>query len=387
MTTSTQATTNNTPATDTKVNPFLAVFAKEEAKIEAEFNKSFTASVEKSKQLTDAACQSMNITLSDAASDIYGLLLSANASDSIAAASGKQLADAVDVMITAYFKGNKEALQPVVDASNVWVKTKCKGEVKTANIPNNLRLLVSRHSQSMAEGDEENEGLANYKLTISVEGKKNEKAILIKEGPLKAPAKKTAAQKVFESITKMDSLDRDELLALVATDAAMLAQFATLSALEAVKKDAVTKDHVADLENRRNAAAKLEDDLNEELEEKSEAKLALTDKVLDMKDKLAEVETKLTEQRVTLEGLEKGKSRLRKAEKIAEREEEISIATAIMQELLAESEELEGNIRKEAAQLIKAEKALDAADEAYNNQAYLVSTLGKQVQEARAQIH
>lgn len=378
------ATKNTT--TQTTINPFLAVLAQETQKLEqkqsAKITKQVNETVEQSKLLAEAACQSLQITLSDTATEFYGLMVASASTDGIAAASGAQLAESVVNMITAYYNGNKESLQPIIDASNMWITTKAKGECKTANLPNNLRLLVSRKSVDIATGEDETP-VHDYKLTLSTEGAKGEKVITIKEAPLKAKAKKTAAQKVFDTITKLDVLDADELIRLISTDAQLTSQFATLAAISDAKTDEVTRDTVHQLEARRNAAVTKEDDLQDALDAASEAKGQLVDELNDARDQLEENEDMLTHKREETLKLEGKLKRARKEETKAQVADDLLIANEQLQDLLEDNKLITEGVNKLAAKVETATKALNKADEAYNSQAHLVAQIGTQLESAR----
>ncbi|CAL9976010.1 hypothetical protein VPHK449_0012 [Vibrio phage K449] len=378
--------TTSNKTTQTTINPFLAVLAQETEKLEkkqsAKITKQVTETVEQSKLLAEAACQSLQITLSDTATEFYGLMVASASTDGIAAASGAQLAESVVNMITAYYNGNKESLQPIVDASNMWITTKAKGECKTANLPNNLRLLVSRKSVDIATGEDETP-VHDYKLTLSTEGAKGEKVITIKEAPLKAKAKKTAAQKVFDTITKLDVLDADELIRLISTDAQLTSQFATLAAISDAKTEEVTRDTVHQLEARRNAAVTKEDDLQDALDAASETKGQLVDELNDARDQLAENEDMLTYKREETLKLEGKLKRARKEETKAALAEDLEVANEQLQDLLEDNASITEGVNKLAAKVETATKALNKADEAYNSQAHLVAQIGTQLESAR----
>lgn len=380
----TKTTNSNVPA-----NKFLAMFAKESARIESEMAQAFESSQNEAKQLTEAACDAIGVQLSEQASSIYSCMLSATAGDDIASATGKKLADSIQTLIEAYYAGDKEAMSPVTEACEVWIKVKHEGAAKTANIPNNMRLLVGRRSQAWAQPEDgqamlESDGQAmhDYKLVLSVD--KKSKSVVIKEAKLGTGNGKTKAQKVFDAMTKLDVMDKDELIRLVATDAALLAQFASLGTLQAVKSEAVTKDTISQLEARRNAAVNTEDDLQDKLDVASEAKLALCDKIADVEDEITDIEAALTMKSADIKKLEASVKRCKKPETKAAKTEELEIARAALSTMLEKCEDKESEKETLAAQLNKAVKALDDADAAYNNQAYLVASIGKEIENARA---
>lgn len=377
----TTAANNTTPATEKK-NRFLAMFQEEDKRIETEIADTFASAMEESKQLTEATCEALGIKLSDKASDIYGYMLSANASEGLQATSGAQLAEAIQSLIEAYYNGDKAAMQPVVDACSVWIATKHEGDVKTANIPNNMRLLVSRRSQAWAK-PEEGQQMADYKLVISVEGNKGAKTVVIKETKLGAGNGKSKAQKVFNAVTKLDALDRDELLRLIATNADLLSQFASLSALQSVKQEEVTKDTVSQLEVRRNAAAEREDELQHELDEISEVKLGLCDQIADIEDRLQELELQSTATSGDIKKAEASVKRCKKEETKAAKQAEVELLQGKLAVILEEIEAQEEDKAKLVQKREKAMKSLDAADAAYNNQAHLCSVIGKELETAR----
>lgn len=372
----TKTTNSNVPA-----NKFLAIFAKESERIENEMAQAFESSQNEAKQLTEAACDAIGVQLSEQASSIYSCMLSATAGDDIAASTGKKLAESIQTLIEAYYAGNKESMQPVIDACNVWIKVKHEGKTNTSNIPNNMRLLVSRRSQAWAQ-PEDGQTMHDYKLVLTVD--KKSKAVTVKETKLVSSNGKTKAQKVFDAMTKLDVMDKDELIRLVATDAALLAQFASLGTLQAVKSEAVTKDTISQLEARRNAAVNTEDDLQDKLDAASEAKLALCDKIADIEDEITDIEASLTAKSADIKKLEASVKRCKKPETKAAKTEELEIARAALSTMLEKCEDKENEKETLAAQLNKAVKALDDADAAYNNQAYLVASIGKEIENARA---
>lgn len=387
MTTSNKATSN----TQATLNPFLAVFAEQTAKLEEQQLKAVTKQINKTttdnKMLAEAACQQLNIELSQEANDFYGLMIAATSTDGLAAASGAQLAEAIVNMTTAYYNGNKAALQPVVDASNIWITSKAKGECKTANIPNNLRLLVSRKSVEIATGEDDKNPVHDFKLTLSTEANEQKvKVVSIKEAPLKTKAKKTKAQKVFDTITNLDVLDADELISLIATDAALSAQFGTLASINDAKNEVVTRETIAQLEARRNAAVTKEGDLQDTLDATTETKCELVDQLDEKRDELEENEKALTakrEEKLLLEGKLK---RARKEETKKQLADDLLIASEQLDDLLGDNTVITEEVNKLAEKLETAQKSLNKADEAYNNQAHLVATLATNLEKSRAQL-
>lgn len=387
MTTSNKNTQTNT----TTVNPFLAVFAEQTAKLEEQQLKAVTKQINKTttdnKMLAEAACQQLNIELSQEANDFYGLMIAATSTDGLAAASGAQLAEAVVNMTTAYYNGNKQALQPIVDASNIWIASKAKGECKTANLPNNLRLLVTRKSVEIATGEDEQSPLHDFKLTLSTEANEQKvKTVIIKEAPLKAKTKKSKAQKVFDTITKLDVLDADELISLIATDAALSAQFGTLASINEAKSEIVTRESIAQLEARRNAAVSKEDDLQDTLDAATEKKCELVDQLDEKRDELEENEKLLTAKREEKLSLEGKLKRARKEETKKQLADDLLIASEQLDDLLGDNEVITEEVNKLAKKLDDAQKALNKADEAWNNQAHLVTTLAVNLEKSRAQL-
>lgn len=384
-------TTKTTKSNATTLNPFLAVFAEQTAKLEAEQLAAVTKEINKTttdnKMLAEAACQQLNIELSQEANDFYGLMIAATSTDGLAAASGAQLAESVVNMTTAYYNGNKEALQPIIDASNIWIASKAKGECKTANLPNNLRLLVTRKSVEIATGDDEQNPVHNFKLTLSTEANEAKvKTVVIKEAPLKAKAKKTKAQKVFDTITKLDVLDADELISLIATDAALSAQFGTLASINDAKNEVATRESIAQLEARRNAAVEKEDDLQDTLDAATDKKCELVDLLDDKNDELAENEKLLTAKREEKLALEGKLKRARKEETKAQLADDLLVASEQLDDLLGDNEVITNEAHQLAIQLSAAQKSLNKADEAYNNQAHLVQTLATNLEKSRAQL-
>lgn len=383
-------TTKNTQA-QTKVNPFIAALAAqteqlEQAQAEA-MQKEVANTVSQSKLLAEAACTSLKIDLSETATEFYGLMVASASTDGIAQASGAQLAESIVTMVTAYYAGDKEALQPIVDASNMWITTKAKGECKTANLPNNMRLLVSRKSVEIATGEDANAPLHDYKLTLSTKANDQKiKMVSIVEAPLKAKAKKTAAQKVFDTITKLDVLDADELIRLISTDAQLSAQFGTLAAINDTKSEEVTRDTIHQLEARRNAAVTKEDDLQDALDVASETKGALVDELNDKRDELTENETLLTAKREEMLKLEKSLKRARKQERKTALADDLLIANEQLQDLLQDNAAITEEVNNLAGKVEKATKALNEADESYNSQAHLVAQIGTQLETARTSL-
>lgn len=377
--------------TTQKVNPFLAVFAQETAKIEQAqaktIEKQITKTTEENKLLAEAACQQLGFDLSAEANEFYGLMIASASTDSIAAASGAQLAESVVNMVSAYYNGNKQALQPIVDASNIWIASKASGECKTANLPNNLRLLVSRKSAEIATGDDDQNPVHEFKLTLSTAADENKvKSVVIKEAPLKAKTKKSAAQKVFDAITKLDVMDADELISLIATDAALSAQFGTLASINEAKQTEVTRETIAQLEARRNAAVTKEDDLQDALDAATETKCELVDQLQDLQDELATNEQALTAKREEKLQIEGKLKRARKEESKAQYSEDLLVVSEQLDDLLGDNETLTKEVNALVSKVETAQKKLNKADEAYNSQAHLVSQLANTLEKSRAQL-
>lgn len=383
--------TSKTTTQNQNTNPFLAVFAQETAKIEAAQNETISKQIaetkESSKLLAEAACQQLGFDLSVEANEFYSLMIASASTDGIAAASGAQLAESVITMVTAYYNGNKQALQPIVDASNIWIASKASGECKTANLPNNLRLLVSRKSAEIATGDDAQSPLHDYKLTLSTAADDNKvKSVVIKEAPLKAKTNKSAAQKVFDAITKLDVMDADELISLIATDAALSAQFGTLASINDAKASEVTRDTIAQLEARRSAAVTKEDDLQDELDAATEAKCELVDQLNDLRDELEVNEAALTAKREEKLQIEGKLKRARKEETKAQYAEDLEVVSEQLDDLLGDNETITAEVNALVAKVDAAQKRLNKADEAYNNQAHLVAQLASNLEKSRAQL-
>lgn len=376
----------NTQAT-AKTNPFLAIFAEQTAKIEADaqkaINKQLTKLQEDNRLLVEAACTQKGVAISAESQEFYSLLVASCSTESIAAASGAHLAEKVVSMVGAYYAGNDLALQPIVDASNIWIEAKCSGEVKTANIPNNLRLLVSRKSVEIASDEA---APHDYKLVLSVEKGDAGKSIIVKRAPLKAKAEKTAAQKVFDALTKLDTMARDELIALISTDAAMVVQFAVVVSMNTGKIEAITKEGLKELENRKHAASEKEDILQESLDQATESKLQLADELGDAQDLLAENEIALTAKREQLDALNGKFKRARNDDTRKQLSEELLIVNAQLEDLLAVNAELTANVQNVQKRLDKAQDRMSKVSREYDAQAQLVTELAKQAEKVRAQL-
>ncbi|WHM52695.1 hypothetical protein vBVpaS1601_90 [Vibrio phage vB_VpaS_1601] len=358
-------------------NKYLSIFAEQTKAIEAEQTASLSSTINQSitnyTQLAEAASQALSLDITPEAHRLYGLLTSTAATDSVSSLSGAELASTVISLITAYFNGNKEALQPVVDATCMWIASKHNNEVKTANIPNNLRLLVSRKSSAYAQEND-----IDTKLILSVE----DKNIIIKEAPLKPKKLTSKAQKVFTAITGLDHSSRDELVQLISTDAQLMSMFATaivpISSTTATKQSP-NQEAKQQLKARLEAAVNKEDKLMDEYDFAKEEEEALLEKLIVAKEALEENEKLLTNQRKLTEGAAIKAKRARKPESVEAANDELEVAQNRMEELLTANTELTSEVNALAKKVEKAMKSVASADEAYNAQANYVAQLSKQV--------
>ena len=352
------------------------------AATEAGLNTSFHTSIAEVVSLATSASEAFGQPLSDTTAKLYGLITSVNASDGISKLSGAELASTVEKLLEAYYGGNKSALTPIIEATNLLIDVKHAGVVKTANIPNNLRLLVSRKSAIAAE----NAG-SKVKLVLSAEGNsKATKVIVIKGVDIKTSSKKSVAQKQFESFSKFDALDHEELARLIASDANLLKYYAILGTVADTKKEASAHTTVTNLEVRRNTAADREDKLQDILDQAGELKLKLVDEANDLEDKKAVLIAQAKNLSGSIKDLEAAISRCRKEDTKAAKEEELEIARVALAEA---SEEMDFTDKLMTGLAVKIEKAvskLNKADEAYSNQAHLVVAIGKEISKAKAEL-
>lgn len=360
MTTTTKATatkaatnkaTNRQATKAAKPDPF-AMFKKQAEKANAKLTESFDNAVSKEVEIATNALAKFERTATDGTSDVYNLLIATNTADSLQAASGAKLAELVQSMIESYYKGNKEALQPVIEACGLWLQLKTDGTVKTANIPNNLRLLVGRRSTWYAQENE-----LDIKLTLSTDGGN----LVIKESPVKAAPKKTQAQKVFEVLTKLDMLELDELSRLCATDGRLVDALSTIGAITNGKSVAVEVSR-KDLEARRNAASETEGRLDTELAQAMDVKADLADKVADLEDRLQANEDQLTKVRSELATAPEDKK-----------------ATTLLAKLIKADGAITKELNKAREDLRKANDKVGSLDKAYSVQAKLCATLGQRL--------
>lgn len=368
----------NTPS----VNPFIALTAKKSATITKALTTQFDKAVNKEVTLATDALAHFDAEVSETATSLYSLIIATNTGDSLSAASGAALAAQVQTMIESYYAGNKDALAPAVEASHLWVSLKTDGEVKTENLPNSIRLLVGRRSSQHARDNE-----LDTKLTLSCDGKKGAKTIVIKESPLKAAPQKTQAQKVFDQITKLDALSIDELTRLFATDGRLSAAFSSLAEISTAKAEKMTQSAVAELVQRRDAASTKESELDDVLAAALEKKSQLVDDVADIEDRLAENETALTNERLALEKAVKAGTAAKKADTKEKHAETAAIAQERIDELLLVNSEIEAELGKARKALAKAQLAVEAADTQYTAQAQLCANIGQKLAKAEAVLH
>lgn len=389
MTTKTTATKKATKTTKTAkqpaINPFIAALAKQTESAERATKKAIQTNVAKlqtkSVEIADKACADLGVELSTASHDFYGLLVASYSTESIAKASGDELAQRVTAMIESYYSGDKEAVQPIIDAANIWVVAKHKGEAKTDNLPNNLRLLVTRKSVLTATGEDTSSPAHDYKLTLSVD--KATKQVVIKEAPLKKSKAASAAQKVFKALTGLDTLDLDELVTLVATDAALVQAFSMAASLSQAGEVEATKEALESLETRALAASKKEDELFDAQEKALESKLELADQLGDKLDELAVNEQALTSCRVNIESLTKKAKNARKADVKEQLADDLEVANAQLSELLGANEAITSEVAQLEKALATAQKELDTLAAQYDNQARLAAEIGKKASQVK----
>lgn len=360
-------------------NKYLAMFSEQSQLLKSTQREAQLASINttitEATQLAQAASQALNLSITEEAQRFYGLLLASSSTDEVSAASGAELAETVVKLVSDYYAGDIEALQPVVDATNMWIAANHEGVAKTANIPNNLRLLVSRKSQAYAEENE----LRN-KLTLSVEGEKGSKKVIIKEAPLKPTKKATAAQKVFASITKLDTMEIDELIQVIAADGKLANLFASLAPVANTNvKAAPNKEAAAQIQARIDAAVNKEDRLMDELDFASEAKLKIVDDLNEKREELEENEKLLTAKRIETEQIAIKLKRARKDEVKTALADDLEVAQTQLGGLLEINHEITSEVNRLAKEAEKAIATLNSAEEAYNVQADHVASLTKQL--------
>lgn len=370
-------------------NKYLAMFSEQTTILETKQRESQLASINstitEATQLASAAAQALNLSITEEANRFYGLMIASSSTERVSAASGAELAQAVVSLVCEYYSGNKEALQPVVDACNMWIASKYQGDAKTANIPNNLRLLVSRKSEAYAQDN----GL-NIKLTLSAEGVKGAKAITIKEASLKAKPRSSKAKRLFNTIAGLDASDCDELIQTIAADGELLNKFSALLALipnQQQIKPSYTRESVAQLEARVKAAAAKEDKLQDEMDDLEAAKDKLIAKLASMREELEENEKALTAKRQEKEAVSISLKRARKDDRKAELSDELEIIASQLEELLEINTQITEEVNQLAKDTSKAIDAFKASEDAWDQQAALTASLGKQISQARAQMH
>lgn len=355
-------------------NKYLSLFAEQTASIEKEQTASLTSTINQSisnyTQLAEAASQALSLDITPEAHRLYGLLASTASTDSVSSLSGAELASTVIALIQAYHNGNKEALQPVIDATCMWIASKHNNEVKTANIPNNLRLLVSRKSLAYAQEND-----IDTKLILSVDNKE----VIVREAPVKAPKLKTKAQKVFTAITGLELAERDELVQLISTDAQLMSMFSAVIGHTASTTAKPNQEAKQQLQARLAAAAAKEDDLQDAFDKASDEKLELVDKLEEKREALAENEKLLANQRQVVEAAALKVRRARKPESIEAANDDLDIEQERMGELLAANAQLTEDVNRLAVKVKKSIDALNQAEEAYNTQAHFVADLGRKV--------
>lgn len=348
----TKATNNKATHKAAKPADPFAMFKKQSEKATASLTNAFDKAISKEVEIATSALAKFERTATDGTNDVYNLLIATNTADTLQAASGAKLAELIQSMIESYYKGSKDALQPVIEACGLWLQLKTDGTVKTANIPNNLRLLVGRRSTWHAQENE-----LETKLTLSTDGGN----IVIKESPLKSSNKKTQAQKVFDALAKLDMMELDELSRLCATDARLIDALSTIGAITNGKSVAVEVSR-KDLEARRDAASETEDRLDTELAQAVSIKADLADKVADLEDRLQANEAQLSRARETIT--------------TSPEDKKASI-------LLAKLIKADGAITKELNQaredLARANDKVSDLDKAYSMQAKLCATLGQRL--------
>lgn len=357
-------------------NKYLAIFAEQTASLEAAQQSSMTqtlnSSIDEYTQLAEAACQTLAIDITPEAQRCYGLLVASASTDSVSAMSGAELAATIITLVTAYYNGNKEALQPAVDAASLWIAAKHDNEVKTANLPNNLRLLVDRKSKEYAIDNE----LENKLILSVVDG-----LVSIKEKAVKPVKLKSKAQKVFETVTGLDAIDRDELVQLMATDGQLMQLFAAVLAPQlqtAPKQEKPSKEAVDQLKARLEAAVIKEDRLMDESDHAEQDRNDAISKLEKAREDLAEQERQLTNQRQVLEAAAIKAKHARKPKSIEAAEDQSAVEQEKMEELLEDNVSLTNTVNSLAKKAEAAIKAHVVAEDAYNAQAALVAQLSKQ---------
>lgn len=297
MATNTKANANtaNTKPSNTEAkpaNPF-AVFAKAQAKAEETFNKAADKLACNAQKVVSDSFASFDLEPTKATTDLYSLLVSIEAGDSLAKASGEQLGDLIQSMIEAYHAGDTQATQPIIEASFAWITLKTDGQVKTANIPNKLRMAVKNRGGKVAEALS-----SDYRLTLSTgKDEHGNDCVIVKQSEYQPKESADLANKALKAlvnlIEKEGAHGLDKLAVLTAGNAQVLEGLKFVTGLDTAPK--------SNLDERLAAAQEAENRLSDQIEKLAGKKGNLVDRLNDLEDELQANEQALTAEREKLE--------------------------------------------------------------------------------------
>lgn len=205
--------------------------------------------------------------LSEQATELLKLTFACDLADAVAENASKKLNTIIERMIDQYAKsGDLSVFDAICHASMSYCLTKHDGEkdkngneksaIKTANLPAKIRMKVGRYSKALCEADEPTM-TETLVLTVEMLETINEQGktvkvpnVTIKTKKYEKKAGKSKAARAFEIISKMDSLDIQELKGLINASPEIATQFeiAQVEATPEVKQQA--KSIVVDTEDK-----------------------------------------------------------------------------------------------------------------------------------------
>lgn len=333
MTTNTKGSkANTTTATTTTANPFAA-FAKAQAKAESTFTKAANTLVSNAEKVVTDSFTAFDLNPTENTTDLYSLLVSIEAGDNLAKASGEQLGNLIQSMIESYHAGDRAAVQPIIEASFAWINLKTDGTVKTANVPNKLRMAVKNRGAKVAEATG-----SDYRLTLST-GKDDNgiDCVVVKQSEYQPKENADLANKALKALIKLIETEGahglDKLAVLTAGNAQVLEGLKLVTGLEAAPK--------SNLDERLAAAQAAEDKLSDKIESLATKKAGLVDKINELEDELEANEKALTAEREKLEakptkaGQKRLEALLRDNEAIAEKMQPLKVELEKQQSMIA----------------------------------------------------
>ena len=290
----TTKTTNTPKATNTTntANPFAA-FAKAQAKAESTFHKAATTLGSNAEKVVNDSFQSFALDPAENTTDLYSLLVSIEAGDNLAKASGEQLGDLIQSMLERHHAGDLSATQPIIEASFAWIHLKTDGAIKTANIPNKLRMAVKNRGAKVAEATD-----SDYRLTLSTGKDENGlDCVVVKQSEYQPKENADLANKALKALAKLIEAEGagglDKLAVLAAGNAQVLEGLKFVTGLDSAPK--------SNLDERLQAAQEAENKLSDKIESLATKKAGLVDKLNDLEDELEANEQALTAEREKLE--------------------------------------------------------------------------------------